>query len=445
MTNQRFIKIVLLVLFPYFLWAQTSKRDQKSEVYEDLKNAFIKNNGNDNKQLYYAKEYLRRARADNSSINISRGYYILAHMFEGAKAIQYLDYSIAYAKNTNDLKFPALSYSKKGYELKKQFRFDEALDNFFIAEKIAKRNNLDFYYNVKHSIGILRSEELGQVEEALVLYRECFNYHKDKDVRSSIYAIEFHNVLFALADAHKSLHNLDSSSFYNKLGYRESQATNDQYYIPLFILNEGANQVLRKNYKSALDSIYKALPQLIEQKNYGNVLASYYYLGLAYAGRGNREKAIQNFIKVDSLYEKTKSLTPEFISGYPFLISHYKERNDQENQLKYVSKLMSIDSTLQKNYRELSKKLQLEYDTPRLLSEKENLILSLQKNQTTSSFGMLALIISTITITGFATYQFNLRKQYRKRFEAIVHPDSTTVETSSAQETSVQISEVKES
>jgi tetratricopeptide (TPR) repeat protein len=251
--------------------------------------------------------------------------------------------------------------------------------------------------------------------------------------------------LFALADAHKSLHNLDSSSFYNKLGYRESQATNDQYYIPLFILNEGANQVLRKNYKSALDSIYKALPQLIEQKNYGNVLASYYYLGLAYAGRGNREKAIQNFIKVDSLYEKTKSLTPEFISGYPFLISHYKERNDQENQLKYVSKLMSIDSTLQKNYRELSKKLQLEYDTPRLLSEKENLILSLQKNQTTSSFGMLALIISTITITGFATYQFNLRKQYRKRFEAIVHPDSTTVETSSAQETSVQISEVKES
>jgi AraC-like DNA-binding protein len=202
---------------------------------------------------------------------------------------------------------------------------------------------------------------------------------------------------------------------------------------------------LKKNYLGALDSTKKALPVMIAFKNEENILAAYYYLGKAYKGIGNHELAMKNFIKVDSLYNKTKKITPEFMSGYPFLISHYKERNDQENQLKYVSKLMSIDSTLQKNYRELSKKLQLEYDTPRLLSEKENLILSLQKNQTTSSFGMLALIISTITITGFATYQFNLRKQYRKRFEAIVHPDSTTVETSSAQETSVQISEVKES
>jgi AraC-like DNA-binding protein len=442
MTNQQFLKIVLLVLFPFFLCAQTSKSFNKSAVYEDLKNAFIKNKGNDGKQLYYANEYLKRARATNSRINISRGYYILAHMYEGAKAIQLLDYSIAYAKNINDLKMPAYSYLKKGYELKKQFRFDEALDNFFIAEKIAKNNNLDFYYHVKHSIGILRSEELGQVDEALELYLECFNYLKDKDIRSPSYAIDFHNVLFALADAHRSLNTLDSTSFYNKLGYRESRATNDLDYIPLFILNEGANQVLKKNYKSALDSIYKALPQIIEQKNYGNVLASYYYLGLAHAGSGNRAKAIQNFVKVDSMYGKTKRITPEFISGYPFLISHYKERNDKENQLKYVSKLMSIDSTLQKNYKELSKKMQLEYDTPHLIAEKEALIQSLEEKQSASYIWIVVLVVG---VAGLIGYQFYLKKQHQNRFEAILNPPIPIAENSTVLETQLTTPDAKES
>ena len=442
MTNQQFLKIVLLVLFPLFLWSQTSKNSNKSVVYEDLKNAFIKNKGNDVKQLYYAKEYLKRARATNSRINISRGYYIVAHMYEGATAIQFLDYSIAYAKNINDLKMPAYSYLKKGYELKKQFRFNEALDNFFIAERIAKKNNLDFYYHVKHSIGILRSEELGQVEEALELYLECFNYLKDKNVRSPNYAIDFHNVVFAMADAHKSLNNLDSTSFYNKVGYQESQATNDLHYIPLFILNEGANQVLKKNYKSAVDSIYKALPQLIEQKNYGNVLASYYYLGLAYAGSGDRENAIEKFVKVDSIYGKTKRITPEFISGYSFLIAYYKEKNDKENQLKYISKLMSIDSTLQKNYRELNKKLQLEYDTPQLISEKEALIQSLEKGKSVSYIWIVILIIG---VTGLFGYQFYLKKQHQSRFEAILNPAILIEENSTVLEKQPITPDAKES
>ncbi|OUD35897.1 AraC family transcriptional regulator [Flavobacterium sp. FPG59] len=442
MTNQQFLKIVLLVLFPLFLCAQTSKPIQKSDSYEDLKQAFIKNQGNDKKQLYYANAYIQRARKNNSCINLSRGYFLLSFLFKGSKAIQYLDYSISYAKNTNDTKFPAVSYSKKGYELKKQLRFKEALDNFFIAERIAKKNNLDFYYNVKHSIGILRSEELGQVEEALVLYRECFNYMKDKEVRSPSYAVEFHSVLFALADAHKSLNTLDSTSYYNRLGYQESRATNDLHYTPLFILNEGANQVLKKNYKSALDSIYKALPQIIEQKNYGNVLASYYYLGLAHAGSGNRGKAIQNFVKVDSMYGKTKRITPEFISGYPFLISHYKERNDKENQLKYVSKLMSIDSTLQKNYKQLNKVLVKEYDTPHLIAEKEALIQSLEKKQSASYIWILVLVVG---VAGLIGYQFYLKKQHQNRFEAILNPAISIEENRTVLETQLTTPDAKES
>ncbi|SHM77586.1 hypothetical protein SAMN05443669_10725 [Flavobacterium xanthum] len=424
MTNRQFMKIVLLVLFPYFLWSQNTKRNQVDLSYEDLKQAFTENRGNDKKQLHYANTYIKRAQIQKSNINLSRGYFLLSHLFEGAKCIQYLDTSIKYATNTNDIKFPALSYSKKGYELKKQFRFDEALANFFLAEKYAKKNNLDFYYNVKHSIGMLRSEELGQVEEALVLYRECFNYYKGKNVRSPEYATEYHNVLFALADAHKSLKNLDSTSFYNKMGYQESKATKDQYYISYFILNEGANQVLKKNYKAALDSINKALPQIISDKNYGNILASYFYLGKSYAGMGNEKKAIQNYIKVDSMYVINKRIIPEFVGGYSYLIEHYKQTGDKEKQLKFLSKFMKIDSLLQRDYKQLSKVLLKEYDTPHLFAKKESLIQSLQKKQSASSTWILILIGS---LGGLICYQYYLKKQYRKRFEAIIHPATPIV------------------
>jgi AraC-like DNA-binding protein len=416
------MKIVLFLFFPFFIWSQSIQKINRSDSYEDLKQAFINSQGNDTKQLHYANAYIKRAQIQKSNINLSRGYFLLSNLFEGAKCIQYLDISIKYAKNTDDIKFPALSYSKKAYELKKQFRFDEALANFFMAEKYAKRNNLDFYYNVKHSIGMLRSEELGQVEEALVLYRECFNYYKGKDVRSPKYATEYHNVLFALADAHKSLKNLDSTSFYNKMGYEESKATNDHYYISYFILNEGANQVLKKNYKVALDSINKVLPQIISDKNYGNILASYFYLGKSYAGMSNEKKAIQNYIKVDSMYVINKRIIPEFVGGYSYLIEYYKQTGDKEKQLKFLTKFMKIDSLLQSDYKQLSKVLLKEYDTPHLFAKKESVIQSLQKKQSTYVIWMLILIVSLGGLIGF---QFYLKKQYRKRFKMIINPPTS--------------------
>ncbi|MEM8522755.1 AraC family transcriptional regulator [Flavobacterium sp. PL12] len=417
------MKIVLLVLFPYFLWSQSSQKIIQTDSYEDLKQAFINSHGNDKKQLLYANAYIKRAQIQKSNINLARGYFLLSNLFEGAKCIQYLDISIKYAKNTDDIKFPALSYSKKGYELKKQFRFNEALANFFMADKYAKRNNLDFYYNIKHSIGMLRSEELGQVEEALVLYRECFNYYKGKDVRSPKYATEYHNVLFALADAHKSLKNLDSTSFYNNMGYIESKATNDKYYISYFILNEGANQVLKRNYNAALDSINKALAKILLDKNDGNILAAYFYLGKSYDGIGNEKKAVQNYIKVDSMYMINKRIIPEFIGGYSYLIEHYKQTGDKLQQLKFLNKFTKIDSVLQTDYKQLSKVLLKDYDTPHLFAKKESLIQSLQKKESTYFFIILILIVG---LSGLMGYQYFLKKQYRKRFDAILHNDTTT-------------------
>ncbi|SDI11660.1 AraC-type DNA-binding protein [Flavobacterium omnivorum] len=420
-------KSLFLFLLPIILFAQVKKTDLTRLPYDELKELFIKNDKNQKKQLEYANAFLVKAKYDNSPIYKARGFYLLSLLYKGDKAIHYLDYSISFSKNTNDLKFPAYAYFRKAYELKEQSRFREAIDNFILAENSARLNNTDFYFDAKFSIALLRSEELGEVEEALVLYKECFNYYKDKEVRSPKYSFAYQDVIFALADAHKALEQADSTTYYNKLGYKEAAITKNEKYKHLFILNEGANHVLKKNYRVALDSIYKALPKMIAFKDQGNTLASYYYLGKAYEGLGNPEAAVQNFRKVDSIYTISKKIIPEFMGGYSFLINYYKVRGDKENQLKYMNIYMTIDSTLQKKYKLLTKKLNKEYDTPYLLKEKATLIESLQKEKIVSYTGILMLLVLVAAIGGFALYQYQLKKQYRSRFEKIMQQTTAVV------------------
>ncbi|MDQ6527691.1 helix-turn-helix domain-containing protein [Flavobacterium sp. LHD-85] len=424
--------------------AQAAKRDLTKLPYQQLKNLFWENEKNTPKQFPYASAYLTKAKKENNPVEKARGCFLLSLLSESNKALRYLDSAIVYTKNLNDPKFPAYAYSGKGFVYKKQFKYKEAIDNFLIAENIAKKNNLDLYYDTKFSIAVLRSEELGEVKEALNLYKECLMYYTDKKVRSSQYSFSYQTLLFGLADAYKALNINDSATYYNKLGYFESKATKSNHINALFILNEGANKIFKGNFREALDSINKALPKIIFYKDKGNTLAAYYYTAKAYEGLDNKNEAVKNFIKVDSIYNINKRITPEFISGYPYLISHYKRNGDKLNQLKYLTKYMQIDSVLQNNYKELTKKLQKEYDTPYLIQEKENLIQSLKKENIISYWGIAFLILIIIITTGFGFYQFKLKKNYHKRFEKIMQRLAESNEASNQQkEQSFEINKSK--
>jgi tetratricopeptide (TPR) repeat protein len=185
MTYLNWKKILFLLLIPFTLLGQAQKKELTKLPYNVLYDLYFDNYKNQSKQLEFAKAYMTKANADNSPIKKANGYYLFSILSESNKAIRYLDSAIAYSTNKNDIKFPAYAYSKKGYVLEKQFRYKEAIDNFILAEKFSYKNNVDFYYNVKFSIAVLRSEELGEVNEALDLYKECFTYYKNKEIRGS--------------------------------------------------------------------------------------------------------------------------------------------------------------------------------------------------------------------------------------------------------------------
>ncbi|WP_197276642.1 AraC family transcriptional regulator [Flavobacterium sp. KJJ] len=401
---------------------QNKTKDLTKLTYNELHDLYFDNENNPKKQILYTNAYMAKAIKENSRIRKAKANYQIALLYYASdkdKAIQYLDSVIKYSENTGDKFFPAAAYCEKADFLKRQLKLEEAMNNYKLAEKIALQTNIDYYYVVRDYIGTTKSEDLGEYKEALAIYKECYNYYVTKNYRKQ-YANDFQITIFGIADCYKSLQNTDSTTYYNKLGFQESKITKDGYMHYLFILNEGANQVLKKNYKAALDSVHKALPKMIENKDLGNTLASYFYLGKAYDGLGQKENAVKNFLKVDSIYAETKEITTEFIDGYPYLISHYKNIGDKENQLKYISKYMVIDSILQKKYRNLNKIVHTEYDIPRLISEKESLITSLKKDNAKSYLGIGALILIILTVSTFGFYQFELKKKYRTRFERIM-------------------------
>jgi AraC-like DNA-binding protein len=417
---------LFLFLLPLTLLGQLKQNDLTQLSYDNIRQLYFDNIKTPAKQTIYANAFLDKAKKEKDNLQIARGYYLISLLYKEDKiVIKYLDSVIKYSKNHDDKYMPTTIYSQKAYILKRQFKYKEAIDNFILAEKYAIKNNINYYYNLRISIAVLKSENLGEVEEAMSLYQECLKYYKTKDTRSPDYAPTYLGLLFDIADAHKALQQTDSATYYNRLGYKEAMINKDQEMRYLFVLNEGANLVIKKKYKPALDSINKALPEMIALKNVVNTLAAYYYLGRIYEGLGKKDIAAINYNKVDSIYKVTNDITPEFVSGYQYLIAYYKNKGDKAKQLQTLTTYMVIDSTLQKNYKELNKKLQNEYDFPHLVKDKEVLIQSLQNNQSYYYWGLGTLFLLVAGTSFYGVYQRNLKKTYKTRFEKIIN-DTTT-------------------
>lgn len=411
----------LFILFTVFSFGQKEKEKLKIWNYDDLKETY-NNVTQKSEKRKYAILYLNKGKKEKSAIHIAKGYYWLALLeydSDNKKTLQLLDSVIKYSKNNLDDKFfPAAAYCDKAIFLEKEYQFKQAIQNYNLAEKFAIRNNRNYYYVIRQNIAITKSENLGEVQEALKIYKECYNYYKSKNIRDKSLYDDYQSVIFGLADVYKSLKITDSCTYYNKIGYIETKATHNDFYHYMFVLNEGANQTLKKNYTAAIDSIDKALPKLKSLNNTGNVFASYFYYGKAYEGLGNSKQALINFKKVDSIYQRdNKIMTPEFTDGYLYLIEYYKKVGDKFNQLKYLTTYMTIDSTLQKNYKELNKVFQKEYDFPHLVKEKETLIESL-KNKSNFYFWGIAFLI--LLVIGLFLYQQQIKKKYHLRFNKII-------------------------
>ncbi|MBQ0733902.1 helix-turn-helix domain-containing protein [Aquimarina celericrescens] len=436
----RFLQVIFLFIF-ISSFAQTNSEssfltieeinnfkipDSLKEIsFEELKNKFYQDSLDSHERLY-AKTYIKKGVNANDSLEVAKGYYLLYVISKDSVALSLLDKGLEYSKNRSTEEYPAVFYYNKGDFYFDHANYKEALNNYFVAFNLAKKNNPFLAYNTKFNIGSLKSR-IGKYEEALEIFKEFYNYVLSED---SEYPKEYYHRLIpmiSLSDTYMKLNILDTATVINKEGIKIALANNDKDMYHYFVMNEGVNLFFKKNYTSAIDSLKKAIPTLIKLNDKSNMIFTRSYLGKSYLEKNKKSEAIIQFKKVDSLFKDYKGITPEIRETYKILIDFYRTNEDKENQLIFLNKLIKVDSILNTNHKYLNERIIKDFDTKNLVLEKEKLISDLHQSNTFKSGSIISLFIGLIIVSTLLLLNYRKRQGYKRKFEELISQKSIAI------------------
>ncbi len=420
-------KVFYIVIFSFiFVYPQSIGAFQNtSEIsetnkYDLLADKFYENQSNPSIGISYAKKYLDLAKKEKDTFRIMRGYYFFSIINEIDLSLKYSDSILQITKNEvyNSKDYPAFAYLSKALMHYNNGDFKNALNYFIrVNEESEKHKNTYLLFTSKNNIGALKSR-LKENETALKIFKESYVFFSNKKER---YPTDYLETLFALSDSYSRNKKLDSATIMNRLGYKESLNLKNEFMTTYFVLNEGVNQYHSGKYMVAKDSLKKSIKELGHYEDLANLSIAHYYLGKILSSLNFKDKAIEEFIKVDSIVQEISEIMPETRDSYEILINHFKKLNDKNKQLLYIERLIKADSIINSNYKYLSKNIVQNYDTPKLISDKEEIIRSLEFEKKSSiKINIIASIIC-LTLIIFLGFNYKKKRIYKKRFLKLYH------------------------
>ena len=364
------------------------------------------------------RNYLTLAKKSKDTFRMTKGYYYISELFSDQIALKYNDSSIHLTKHNSTPLFPLRSYLKKAEIHFKNGDFKKAFDYYMLAKLEAKAFGDEYYLQISNkNIGIIKGI-LGEHEDALEILKKSYSYfHKfGLDAHS-----DYFSTIFALAESYHYNGVLDSATYYNKLGYKNALSINDSIFMTYFTFNEGVNQYSKCNYRASKDSLSKSIHKLELYKDEANLGIAYFYLAKNLSQFNEQNKALQLHKKVVKIFSKTSRKIPEIRESYEILLNHYKQTGNQKKQLFYIEKLLSLNQVLHGNYKYLMKNIIQKYDTPQLISEKEQIIDSLEKDKISSFKIIIVLTLISLILFSLWLYNTHKRKVYKKKFDLLYY------------------------
>lgn len=409
---------VVLLVIPQDIFTQNMRPDSLQNMsYAELEKAFSdsQKKGIDSLAEKYARIYLKKAKKDKDAIKLADGYKYKSYISDFDDAIQYSDSILLVTKAIQHKSYPALAYMLKGHYYYNEAKDKEALEYYIKANKYAiKNNNVKQQISIKQTIANIKIIA-GNYEEALEIYKEQFDFLRKQPNFKATHEIHYVYTLDHLSKAYLNKKELDSAAIYINEGIRFSTKTSNKEMYHNFLLNNGVLNYFQKNNKTALDSLYKVKPYLKSQ----SLSICYYYIGKVYE-KVDLQKTIDNFIKVDSIYNKNKISFIELRDVYKTLFTYYSNNGTEKEQLNSIKKLIKIDSILDIDFKTLNNQIVKNYEIPKLKGEKQKLEQRLIKNNRMSTLTIVVLTFFLI-ITFFFVLKFYRRQNlYKKRYDEII-------------------------
>ncbi|WP_439479899.1 helix-turn-helix domain-containing protein [Chryseobacterium aquaticum] len=420
-------------LFASILFSQSVSKDP---TYEEFRKKYWEYEENDIRAFVYLDQYIDYAKSKKNYSELFQAYKD-AILFSANQKMKYADSAIAAAKQSGNKDLIGDAYLSKGaiYYFNHR-KFQLALNEYLTAYEYLEdsKDKLPKYQNLYH-IGVVKSY-LGYYKEALEIFKECIAFF-EINIKGDLHEnIIYNNTKGYLNSLHQAI------ICYQALGKKEdvkklltiaaaSTPKNKDFILEksYFEKSKGVSDFSDKKYPDAIRDFDLALPGLMKVNDFTWISYVYFYKGESYRKLGKQELAIENYKKVDSIFNKHKFILPELRSNYEELITYYKKKGSPENELYYTNQLLKVDSVISSDFKYLSTRIYKDYDTKQLLEVKENL-------EKTNSYGFVLLVISGVVIVflGFMIfYRLRKQKQIQEKYnkllvkieeDKIAHPET---------------------
>jgi len=439
---QTLLLFILVSLVSYAQEQDTSVSDSLMDMgYDDLWDSVYKNPKNNNLAKRYAKAYLKKGKRDNDTLRIIRGYYSMwiTDLFidNTEKQLSYIDSAIFLAKKSNDQRNVTLSHIKKGITYTQNKDYRSSIKEYSKSYHLAKTNKFKFLASAsKHNLALL-NVEIGEYQKALVVLKEEYNDYINKNINDQD-NLFLYQTISSICRTYILMQETDSTAHYIKLGYQKAIKEKKEDWIFYFNYYKGVNHYNLKNYQASIDSLTKFIPLVKEE---GDPIA-HYYIGMSYYKTNRIEKGISNLKIMDSIAQSNDIVLCETRNGYETLINYYKAKNNAEKQLKYINRLLQIDSVQRKNYKIISKEINSQYETPKLLKKKQELINSLNKSKSGLIQKLLLAIGIIILISAISLIMFFKHQKFKKNYNLLI--DKTKEQTKKEKEKPQTIENISE-
>ncbi len=392
----------------------------KTNSYNELYELVTLNLNNPILAEKYAILYLNKGKKEKDTLKIAQGYNQLSSIqgFNNINiAIQYTDSIIELTKNFKNDTYPGFAYLLKGMCYNNKGEYKKALHFYLIAQEhsVLNKNAKQLYY-VKNQIGQLKYI-WGSYQEALAIFKNQLIFlEKNKTNFKEFNELQL-TTLFHLSNCYLLTKNLDSSLMYSKKGLIISLNKESKTTYNLFLSQIGEIYFHQNKFSQAIDSILKANRH---ETSLNGIFNNHVVLAKIFNKQQKHEKAFFHYTKADSLYNVTKDVVPEVRDIQEFFISYYKSTNDIENQLKYIDRLLAVDSIMKGFNKNLIETIHKEYDTPILLSEKQQIISNLKNKERKSALIILTLLIILLIAVIFSFRYYQKEKEFKKRFKKLI-------------------------
>jgi AraC-like DNA-binding protein len=416
------IWVFVFMMNPVFGYAQTKDfvipDSLRGMGYEQLNERLIKHADNVPLAQLYTYAILEKGKAQNHLGMMANAYLRLGILEQrDSLKLQFYKKSLRLTQGKNVKGFPAKAYIIIGDYYYDRLKFDISVENYIKALKGV--DDQDMKYHILDRIASIKMEVF-QYEESLQLFHQCKTYFETDSLTLKKYKNIYINTLFALQSIHVKQKHRDSAQYYYHKGLEICRQFDEKESPKYFALNLAVLDAYQKDYRQAIQGLQAIIPTLKKKKDHRNLGISYYFMGSSHMALHEPEQGLVYLLQMDSLYQSNPYFLYDERQGYDALIAYYREKGDLRKQLEFVQKTLQIDSLQFSLDKQLRAELNLQYDIPMLVEEKEKLISKLNNQTNHFRFYIIILILSILGLVVYLFIRIKRNKLYKIKYDTLI-------------------------